>query len=60
MQRKDLQEATASEPLSEEEEYEMQQTWLLDDDSNGTFYSSYNFLSSDLNSLLFFHQNVHL
>ncbi|KAK7590622.1 hypothetical protein V9T40_002235 [Parthenolecanium corni] len=32
MQRKDLQEATASEPLSEEEEYQMQQTWLLDED----------------------------
>lgn len=38
MQRKDLQEATASEPLSEEEEYQMQQTWLLDEDSNGTSY----------------------
>lgn len=34
MQRKDLQEATASEPLSEEEEYHMQNTWFLDEDSN--------------------------
>ncbi|XKL63871.1 hypothetical protein PGB90_006235 [Kerria lacca] len=32
MQRKDLQEATASEPLSEEEEYHMQNTWFLDED----------------------------
>ncbi|XP_065211921.1 N-acetyltransferase 9-like protein isoform X2 [Planococcus citri] len=32
MQRKDLQEATASEPLSIEEEHEMQQTWFRDDD----------------------------
>lgn len=37
MQRKDLQEATASEPLTEEEEYKMQQSWYLDDDSNDTF-----------------------
>lgn len=59
MQRKDLQEATASEPLSEEEEYQMQQTWLLDDDSNRTSYSSYNFLSLKLKYFLFFRQNVH-
>ncbi|XP_039283762.1 N-acetyltransferase 9-like protein isoform X2 [Nilaparvata lugens] len=32
MQSSELQELTASEPLTETEEYEMQQTWLHDDD----------------------------
>ncbi|RZF36771.1 hypothetical protein LSTR_LSTR005084 [Laodelphax striatellus] len=32
MQSPELQELTASEPLTETEEYEMQQTWLHDDD----------------------------
>jgi hypothetical protein len=34
MKSPELQETTASEPLSLEEEYEMQQTWLNSEDSN--------------------------
>lgn len=33
MQSPILQEQTASEPLTLQEEYEMQQSWWLDDDS---------------------------
>lgn len=33
MSNKDLQELTASEPLSLAEEYEMQKSWRIDDDS---------------------------
>lgn len=33
MQSKELQELTASEPLTEEDEFEMQQTWLCDESS---------------------------
>jgi len=33
MQSKEIQELTASEPLTIEQEYEMQQSWLIDDDS---------------------------
>ncbi|CAG8499606.1 5498_t:CDS:2, partial [Paraglomus occultum] len=32
MQSKEIQELTASEPLTIEQEYEMQQSWLIDDD----------------------------
>lgn len=43
MQREDLQEATASAPLDEEAEYVMQQTWLIDEDSN-EFLIAFRFL----------------
>ena len=33
MQSKEIQELTASEPLTIEQEYEMQHSWLIDDDS---------------------------
>lgn len=46
MQSPELQETTASEPLTIEQEYEMQQTWLNSDDSKNIVFSKkeYTFL----------------
>ena len=40
MKSKELQELTASEPLTLEEEYEMQKSWREDDDSKISHFTN--------------------
>lgn len=44
MKSAELQKLTASEPLTLEQEYKMQQSWLMDDDSKFSF-SNFNTLT---------------
>lgn len=47
MKSKELQRLTASEPLTLQQEYDMQKSWHTDDDSNvHLMSSSYSFLTS--------------